>query len=304
MVLIRAMFMSLQVAAVVGSCGVALSAETKAKTVAIGDLTIDMVYVSAGEFEMGRDRGTAVAAAALSFEAAKGANEGPKRRISLTRGYYIGRYKVTCEQFCAFLNDSDRPETFVDLNRFSRIEHADGKYRPKKGCERSAANVVEWAGAVAFCDWLSAKTGAKFRLPTEAEWEYAARGKEGSRHPWGNSERQPEVATFEACRPVDEKNGDETPDGVAGMGSGWIYEWCNDLYGVRYLPEDVVNPSGPTKEQLPVKSDNPLIATTHGEYRVLRGRASVATRRFLGDRVGGNGIYGLRVVMETKNGQR
>ena len=86
MVLIRAILMSLQVATVVCSCGVALSAETKAKTVAIGDLTIDLVYISPGEFEMGRDRGTAVAAAALSFEAAKGADEGPKRRITLSRG--------------------------------------------------------------------------------------------------------------------------------------------------------------------------------------------------------------------------
>jgi formylglycine-generating enzyme required for sulfatase activity len=277
---VRLIAMSCVFAATVAT-GVGAASEKRLTTVKVGDISLDFAYIPPGEFEMGGSRGSAVALAALNFEAAKGGNEGPVRRVKITRGFYLGRYQITCKQFCEFLNATDRAKEYVNLNHFAAIELVDGKYRPKADREQSAVNVVEWNGAVAFCDWLSQKTGDKFRLPTEAEWEFAARGKEGRKYP-----------------------GNETPEGVAGMGAGSAYDWCHDYYGVRYLPEDTIDPQGPTKKQLPIKSDNPLIGTPEGEYRVLRGRAPVATRRFLGDKVGADGVYGLRIVMETKNGKR
>jgi formylglycine-generating enzyme required for sulfatase activity len=282
----------------------AADAQIRTSAVEVGDLQLELVYEPPGTFEMGRSRGPAVGKAVLNWEVDSGLDEGPKRRVKITRGFYIGRYKVTCEQFCSFLNSCEEAEQYVRLNQFSRIELSKGEYRPKKGCAKSAVNVVEWEGAVAFCDWLSRETGRKFRLPTEAEWEYAARGEEGRRHPWGAKKRNAGAAPFELCQPVHESHGDVTPEGVVGMGSGYLYEWCSDYYGIRYLAEDIVDPQGPTKEQLPIKSDNSLIATVEGEYRVLRGRSSVATRRFFGDRVGDNGVYGLRVVMEATEGQQ
>jgi len=81
-----------------------------------------------------------------------------------------------------------------------------------------------------------------------------------------------------------------------------VGEWCSDFYGVRYLPEDTTDPKGPSKDQLPVKSDLPWLATVTGEHHVQRGRVKSpnwsTTSRNCGSRVSNSGIYGLRIVVE------
>jgi hypothetical protein len=92
---------------------------------------------------------------------------------------------------------------------------------------------------------------------------------------------------------VDAFPGNVTPDGVMGM-KGWVGEWYSDYYAVRYLKKDVVDPQGPTEKALSDKSINPF-----GEkYHVFRGRASFYGPRDFGDEVGGDGIYGFRIVVE------
>jgi formylglycine-generating enzyme required for sulfatase activity len=263
----------------------------------IDGMSLPMIYQQPGTFAMGDSRVGDLAGAVLNWEAAQGIDEGPLRTITITRGFYISKYKVTSEQFCKFLNDVKNPSEMVRLNHFSRIELVGGKYRPKKRCERSPVNVVHWTGAAAYCQWLSGKAEHVFRLPTEAEWEYAARGKEGRRYPWGNHKRA--ICAESNCTPVEATGDDITPDGVVGMASNWTGEWCSDYYGVRYLPDDLIDPKGPPKNQLPVRSDNPLIATVDGVYHVLRGRSQVATRRSFGERVDDAGIYGFRLVVEV-----
>jgi hypothetical protein len=83
-----------------------------------------------------------------------------------------------------------------------------------------------------------------------------------------------------------------------------VGEWCSDYYGVRYIPNDTIDPEGPSKNQLPIKSDLNWLATVEGEYRVQRGRVRRAnwstTSRSFGDRVDDAGIYGFRIVVELK----
>jgi formylglycine-generating enzyme len=104
---------------------------------------------------------------------------------------------------------------------------------------------VSWIDAGAYCDWLSRTTGQVFRLPTEAEWEKAARGGlAGRAYPWGDA------------LPEDHLGGRDRPPGRVGAGpangyglrdmSGCVHEWCADFYDARYYhnaPDH--NPKGP-----------------------------------------------------------
>ena len=270
-------------------------------------MNIDLIHIKPGSFIMGRDVGWGekfFARISSMFMVGKYPDEGPSRKVKITKGFYIGKYKVTSAQFCKFLSTVDNPQDYVKLNMFAHIEMKDGAYISKPGCENCAINVVHWKGAEAFCEWLSHQTGLTVRLPTEAEWEFAAHGPEGRLYPWGD-EREENVKYYEdqaseyktyphpwSCAPVDAFPENVTPNGVVGM-VGNIGEWCSDFYG-RYLKNDVIDPQGPREEDLSDKSLNPL-----GEkYRVFRGRLSFAGPREFGDTVDGSGIYSFRIVVE------
>ena len=129
---------------------------------------------------------------------------------------------------------------------------------------------VNWDSATAYCNWLSAKTGKKYRLPTEAEWEKAARGTDQRRYPWGN-EIDHSYANFVGASSFDTgqlpgyydgtKRGDlqthknASPYGAFDM-AGNVMEWCQDWYsGDYYAVSPRKNPKGPET----------------GAYKVLRG---------------------------------
>jgi formylglycine-generating enzyme required for sulfatase activity len=229
----------------------------------------------------------------------------PRRHVTMTKGFWIGKYKIPTELFCMYLNETKDAAKAVNLNEKASIEVVDGLFVPKPGRERCAVNCVEWDGAVQFCEWLSKKTGRKFRLPTEAEWEFTASGSEDRIHPWGNESRQPKKPEREnsgaakaTWEPVDGEFNDTTPDGVVGMGFGRIGEWCFDYYGVSYLPNDVVDPKGPTEDQLPVKPISRLLAPAVGKHHVLRGVTPVNVRRSSGAMPKSEALHGFRIVME------
>lgn len=270
---------------------------------------LELVKVAKGSFWMGRDarkRGTL--GILLRSDGVRGLDEGPRRHITITQDFYIGRFKVTCGQYCAFLNatySAENPGQYVELNKYAGVEIRDGRFVPKAGCERCAISVVPWEGAKAFCDWLSKQTGRVVRLPTEAEWEYACGGCDSRRFPWGNKSEEnteyyftPIAREPTECRAVDAFIGNSTPCGIQGM-IGYVREWCSDYYGIEYLPGDTVDPKGPTEDELPVKSSNPVIATEEGKSRVLRGFPTCKSR-FLGIAPNGAGIYGVRVVVEVE----
>jgi formylglycine-generating enzyme required for sulfatase activity len=120
---------------------------------------------------------------------------------------------------------------------------------------------VSWDDARAFCEWVSFISGLAVRLPSEAEWEKAARGPDGRRYPWGND--LPEKSLLNYARTVGDTSavgaypGGASPYGVLDM-AGNAWEWVNDIYGEHYYTNSPLrSPGGPTT----------------GEYRILRGGA-------------------------------
>lgn len=151
--------------------------------------------------------------------------------------YYMCVYSVTNAQFALFLNETQpSPE---ELRRFganleyitaTRTGLAGIHYKVRQGFERHPVIHVTWFGAEAYCHW------AGLRLPTELEWEKAARGTDGRIFPWGNQWR-PDALRWhggdrhatETTAPVDAYPQGRSPYGIFQM-SGNVDEWCADWY--------------------------------------------------------------------------
>jgi formylglycine-generating enzyme len=147
------------------------------------------------------------------------------------RPFLLGRYQVTNAEYGAFLQATGReapPEKFPDPNQ--------------------AVVAVSWFDAVAYCEWLSAKSGQAIRLPTEAEWEFAARGGlENALFPWGNEAPAQRHGYAERWLAGPEPVGTSSPNGYGlfDMCEN-VHEWCSDWFDPRYYavsPES--NPGGP-----------------------------------------------------------
>ena len=212
----------------------------------------ETVYVPAGAFLMGSNAGRP--------------DESPQRTVELS-SYEIGVYEVTNAQFAAFVNET---------GYLSAAEREMGSYlsgagdfvagvswkRPAgpedsvQGKEDHPVVHVSFRDAVEYCKWLSGRSGRAFRLPTEAEWERAARSKDGRKYPWGG-EIDPGKANYTTG------SGRITPTGSYKKGrskigcydmAGNVREWCADWYAMR--PEIIYeNPRGPSE----------------GSYRVVKG---------------------------------
>lgn len=121
----------------------------------------------------------------------------PQSQIYLN-SYEISKYEITNEEFAEFVNDTKYITTAEEEGtgcvfnpKFNIVEGADWKHPFGKDStieEKGNHPVVQvsWYDAIAFCEWLSKQSGEKYRLPTEAEWEKAARGIDGRTYPWGN----------------------------------------------------------------------------------------------------------------------
>jgi formylglycine-generating enzyme required for sulfatase activity len=184
-------------------------------------LGIEWVEVPAGEFEMGDHYGDGWT------------DELPVHTVSLD-AYKISRYEITFEQYDRFCQETSR-------NKLPDYGWGRGNY-PVIG--------VTWYDARDFCDWLSGKTGKSIHLPTEAQWEKAARGTDRRKYPWGNTPPSCNVLNYNEClgfpMPVGSYPSCVSPYGVYDM-AGNVYEWCSDWYDPGYYSiSPVDNPSGPS----------------------------------------------------------
>ena len=188
-------------------------------------ITIDMVKVEAGTFMMG-----ATSEMQNPFD-----EEKPVHQVTLTNDYYMGKYEVTQALWQAVMGSN--PSKF-------------------KGDDLPVEQ-VSWNDCQEFISKLNGLTGKKFRLPTEAEWEYAARGGKKSRgYQYSGSSNISDVAWYDGnsgskTHPVGMKQANEL--GIYDM-SGNVFEWCQDLYG-SYVSSSQTNPTG----------------AVSGSHRVLRG---------------------------------
>jgi formylglycine-generating enzyme required for sulfatase activity len=188
--------------------------------VSLGDgVALELVLVPPGRFWMGSP----------AHERGRDQSEGPRRRVTLTRGFWAGVHPVTQAQW--------RAVTGSNPSRF-------------RGDDRPVEN-VSWEDAGAFCRQLGERTGLYFRLPSEAEWEYACRGCTSTPYHGGDDLPALEQVGWcnyaaACCTATETKPVGQYRPNVFGLHDthGNVWEWCNDWFG-PYPSEDVIDPVGP-----------------------------------------------------------
>ena len=148
-----------------------------------------MVEIPAGEFLMG----TALEDRLIDPRTGKPAtNDSPQHLVTLTRDFALGRYEVAVGEYAAFVAETGREHEgkcmgFAAPNQFKMSSEFDWQRIDAKQSARHPVGCVSFHDAQAYADWLRAKTGKPYRLPTEAEWEYAARAGATTSYHWGSS---------------------------------------------------------------------------------------------------------------------
>lgn len=211
----------------------------------VNSVGMELVLIPAGTFQMGSPES----------EVERTSDENPQHVVRLSESFYLGVHSVTQQQFQQVMKRNP-----------SRFKASNG------GGPRHPVEHVSWDDAVAFCDKLSQrlaerKAGRVYRLPTEAEWEYACRAGTASVFFWGDTACSLQ-ANFDGNLPYgDAPTGPDLqktspvgayPPNAFGLHDmhGNVWEWCNDWYRERYYRKCArENPKGPR----------------NGSYRVLRG---------------------------------
>lgn len=215
---------------------------TPVPTRIVDDFGVPMVLVPAGPFVMGTE--------------GRARNERPAHTVTLDE-YYIDQFEVSFAKFAEFLNamgnQFEGNAHWVEVNDPDlRIHLVDGVWKVDPGFENYPMVEMTWFGARAFCAWRGG------RLPSEAEWEKAARGPDGRTFPWGE-EISCEQANYAGCvydaLPVDSLPAGASPYGAYQM-AGNVMEWVADWYDIDYYANSPAeNPPGPES----------------GDFRILRG---------------------------------
>jgi sulfatase modifying factor 1 len=234
----------------------------------VNTLGMKLRYIPAGAFVMGSG----------ADETGREDDEAPRHTVRLTKGFYMSATEVTQGQWAKLMGTQPW-----------------AKYRRIATGENLPAILVTWEEAMSFCRKLSEREGRTYRLPTEAEWEYACRAQTRTAFYWGNE--------FDADCAWSSKNSDRRLHevgrrrsnawGLFDMG-GNVWEWCSDWHG-GYPDSAVTDPKGPET----------------GTRRVLRGGSYSnstgdcrSAERGLCEPGKQAGIIGLRIVTDFKKSPR
>jgi len=297
-----------------------LTAEGGGKTLSLdlgGGVKMELVLVKAGEFEMGSNDGDP--------------RENPVHKVKISKPFYIGKYHVTVAQFRRFVEatkyetEAEKPP-FVSVTfnlKGNKMQMAHGNWRDPgfKQEDNHPVVVVCWKDAQGFSKWATGATRRTVRLPTEAEWEYAARGPQNLRYPWGDKwdgtlVNHADVSLKKAGFPPPGREGfGNEDDGYAFTSpvgayknaswcgaydmAGNVWQCCEDLLKDKYYAESSpVDPPGPASSG----------AGPAANFHVLRGgswlQPAVFCRGAARDppnlhHTGCCAHYGFRVVVES-----
>jgi eukaryotic-like serine/threonine-protein kinase len=283
-----------------------IQAAAEAPTERINSIGMKMVRLPSGEFWMGSDESPEELVRLFPNTKAEWYRwEQPRHRVQLTRPFEIGRYPVTVREFRAFVEDGGyktEAETGGGGYQWTGKEwklNLDLDWRKPGFVQQDDHPVVliSWNDAIAYCKWLSRKEGTEYRLPTEAEWEYACRAGTTTRFCFGDDfERLVEYGWHHknsggSTHPVGQKK----PNGwgLCDM-HGNVWEWCQDWFDGEYYKQFAnrvaVDPAEPSA----------------GSFRVFRGgswrngasrcRSAFRSRNAPGHRFGNLGFRLARSV--------
>jgi formylglycine-generating enzyme required for sulfatase activity len=270
-----------------------------------GGVKVELVLVKAGEFNMGSSDG-------------KG-NEKPVHKVKISQPYYIGKYDVTVAEFQAFADAAKHQTEAEKQNNGWTVK--DGVWQEVSGVNwrnpgfKQEGNhpvvVVACTDAQAFCNWATKVTGRTVRLPTEAEWEYAARGPKSLKYPWGDkwegilanvadASLRREGFNMQWGELMEDDGYPFTSPVGAYKNASWcgaydmagnVWQWCQDFFNDKYYGESpAIDPQGPANGD---------------DYRLLRGGSwncgpgdCRSARRLRHHRGGRAADHGFRIVVE------
>ncbi len=197
----------------------------------------NMILIPEGEFLRGSNQGD---------------DEKPEQRIWLDM-FWIGRFPVTNQEYGTFIAADGYNNEDVWSSAGWMWKDQEKIVEPLSWHDRrwNAPNLpvvgVSWYEAEAYANWLSRQTGQHYHLPTDAQWEKAARGTDGREYPWGNK-LEPDRCNYDQTGLNRTSSVGTFPKGASPWGchdmSGNVWEWCLDWYG-QYSPQYVRNPMGP-----------------------------------------------------------
>jgi formylglycine-generating enzyme required for sulfatase activity len=298
--------------------------EAKPPPTFTNSLGMEFVLVPAGEFRMGSDDPQAQD------------REKPAHLVRITRPFYIGKYPVTVADFTRFAEATKHVTTGETMKngyagwgiKDGTLKQVNGIHWKNPGFEQKPqhpAVMVSPIDALAYCQWAASKTGKKLRLPTEAEWEYAARGPKNFKYPWGNdwngtlanhadrtlrgtglTFRHTDLDQSLRYPGYERNDSDKESDGYAYTSpagilknaswcgafdmAGNAWQWCSDCRDDKYYA------SSPTND--PPGASTGLTARRGGSW--LNDSVTCrSTQRFAGNPDERDTMTGFRIVMEA-----
>ena len=213
------------------------SRQPNAGDVVINSIGMKLIYIPAGSFMMGSSHSAAQLAVEYDTKEDWFTDELPRHQVRISEGFWMGQTEVTQGQY----------ESVMNAQPWS------GKDYVQEDANNPAVH-VSWDDAVAFCRKLTQQEGKTYRLPTEAEWEYACRAGTTTRFGFGDSHSSLsdyawcESNTYEVGQKYAHSVGQKRPNlwGLDDM-HGNVNEWCSDWYDIDYYSDSPsVDPNGPS----------------------------------------------------------